>query len=63
MHQREGKVLVEEVSEELAHPDVGPAAVHQQQPLQVAELPEGVVAGHDSLHPLLAADANPNVGS
>lgn len=41
--KREGKVLVEEVSEELAHPVVRPATVHQQQPLQEAELSDGVV--------------------
>lgn len=35
----------------------------QQQPLEVAELSEGVVTGHDSLHPLLATDPNSDVGS
>lgn len=44
MHQSECEVLIEEVAQELAHPYVGPSAVHQQQPLQVAELGEGVVA-------------------
>lgn len=63
MDQRESEVFVEEVSQELAHPDVGPAPVHQQQPLQVAELSEGVVTRHDSLHALLATDPNSNVGS
>lgn len=63
MHQGEGKILVEEVLEELAHADVGPAPVDQEQALQVAELREGEVAGQDRLHPLLATDANPNVGS
>lgn len=63
MHQGEGKILVEEVLEELAHADVGPPPVDQEQALQVAELREGEVAGQDRLHPLLATDANPNVGS
>lgn len=61
--QGESEVFVEEVSQKLAHPDVGPAPVDQQQPLEVAELSEGVVTGHDSLHPLLATDPNSNVGS
>lgn len=57
----EGKVLVEEVAQELAHAQVGPAAVHQQEALQEAELGEGVVAGQDSLHALLAGDAHADV--
>lgn len=63
MDQSKGKVLEEEVTQELAHSDVGPASVHQQKALQVTELSKGVVAGHDGLHPLLAADTNPDVGS
>lgn len=63
MDQSEGEVLEEEETQKLAHPDVGPAAVHQQEALQVTELGEGVVAGHDGLHPLLAADAYANVCS
>jgi len=59
----EGEVLEEEETQELAHSDVGPASVHQQEALQEAELGEGVVAGHDGLHPLLAADAHPDVCS
>ena len=39
----EGKVFVEEVFEEFAHPDVGPAAVDKQKPLQKAELSDGEV--------------------
>lgn len=61
MDQREGKVLEEEVAEELAHSDVGPASVHQQEALEVAKLAEGVVAGHGGLHPLLPADSNADV--
>lgn len=63
MHQGEGKILIEEVLEELAHADVGPPPVDQEQALQVAELCEGEVTGQDCLHPLLATDANPDVGS
>lgn len=63
MDQCEGEVLEEEVAQELAHSDVGPAAVHQQEALQVTKLSEGVVAGHDGLHPLLAADTNTDVRS
>lgn len=43
MHQREGKVLVEEVAEEVAHAMVRPAAVDEQEALQVAELGERVI--------------------
>lgn len=63
MDQGEGKVLEEEETQELAHPDVGPASVHQQEALQVTELSEGVVAGHDGLHPLLTADPHADVCS
>jgi len=37
--------------------------VDQEQALQVAELCNGEVTGQDCLHPLLAADTNPDVGS
>lgn len=53
MHHGEGKVLVEEVAEETAHAQVGPAAVDQQEALKEAELGEGVVAGQHGLDPLL----------
>ena len=62
MDEGEGEVLVEKVAEELAHAQVGPAAVHQQEALQVAELGEGVVAGQHGLHALLAGDPHPDVG-
>lgn len=35
----------------------------QEQALQVTELCKGEVAGQDRLHPLLATDTNPDVGS
>lgn len=63
MNQCEGKVLEEEETQELAHSDVGPASMHQQEALQVTELSKGVVAGHDSLHPLLTADTHTDVCS
>lgn len=63
MHQSEGEILVEEVLEELAHADVGPPSMDQEQALQVTELSKGEVTGQDCLHPLLATDAHPDVGS
>lgn len=61
MADGEGEVLVEEVAQELAHAEVGPAAVHQQQPLQEAELRDGVVRRQHRLHALLARDADADV--
>lgn len=63
MEQCEGKVLEEEETQKLAHSDVGPTSVHQQEALQVTELSKGVVAGHDGLHPLLTTDTNTDVCS
>lgn len=63
MAQGKCKVLVEKVTQKLAHSIVGPAAMDQQQSLEVAELGYGIVAGQDSLQALLARDANANVGS
>lgn len=57
----EGEVLVEEVAQELAHAQVRPAAVNQQEALQEAELGEGVVAGQHGLHALLTRDAHTDV--
>ena len=54
MDEGEGEIFVEEVAQELAHAQVGPAAVHQQEALQEAELCEGVVAGQHGLHAFLA---------
>lgn len=53
VHHGESKVFVEEVAEETAHAQVGPAAVHQQKALQEAELGEGVVTSQHGLDPLL----------
>lgn len=61
MDKGEGEVLVEEVAEKLAHAQVGPAAVHQQEALQEAELRKGVVAGQNGLRALLARDAHADV--
>lgn len=57
----EGEVLIEEVSEELAHAVVGPAAVHEQQALQEAELRDGVVRRQHRLHALLPRYAHADV--
>ena len=62
MDEGEGEVLVEEVAQELAHAQVGPAAVHQQEALQEAKLGKGVVTGRHRLHALLAGDPHPDVG-
>lgn len=53
MHHGEGKVLVEEVAEEAAHAEVGPATMDQQEALKEAKLGEGEVTGQDCLDPLL----------
>lgn len=54
MDEGEGEVFVEEVAQELAHAQVGPTAVHQQEALQETELGKGVITGQHSLHALLA---------
>lgn len=63
MNQGEGEVLVKEEAQELAHADIGPAAVHQQEALEVAELSESVVTGHHCLHAFLPTDAHANICS
>lgn len=63
MHQGKGKIFVKEVGEKLAHAIIGPATMDQEQTLKIVELGEGKVAAEHGLHSLLAADANPNVGS
>lgn len=37
--------------------------MNQEQTLKIAKLGEGIVAAEHGLHPLLATDADPNVGS
>ena len=59
--QREGEVLVEEVAQELAHPVVGPATVHEEESLEEPELRYVVVGGQDGLHALLPGDPHPDV--
>ena len=56
--ERERKVLVEEILKELAHAEVRPAPVDEQEAFKEAELCEGVVTGQHGLHALLAADAH-----
>ena len=63
MAKGESEILVEEVAQEFAHAQVGPSAVHQQQPLEEAELWQAVVGGEHRLHALLPANAHANVGS
>lgn len=63
MDQSKGEVLEEEETEELAHSDVRPAAMHQQEALQVTELSKGIVAGHDGLHSFLTTDSDADVCS
>lgn len=63
MAKCKGEILVEEVAQEFAHAQVWPAAVHQQQPLEEAELGQAVVGGEHRLHALLPADAHADVGS
>lgn len=58
----EREVLVEEVTQEFAHAQVGPASVHQQEALQEAELCKAEIAGQHGLHALLARDAHTYVG-
>ena len=60
--EREGEVLVEEVPEELAHAQVRPAPVHEQQPLEEAELRNREVARQHGLQAFLPADADADVG-
>lgn len=61
MAECEGEILVEKVLEELAHPQVRPAPVHQQETLEESELSDGVIRCQHSLHALLTGYTNPNV--
>lgn len=63
VYQCKGKVLVEEVTQEITHAEVGPASMHQQESLQEPKLSKGIIWCQNSLHPLLSADANTNVCS
>lgn len=63
MDQCECKVLEEEKTQKLAHSDVRPTSMDQQETLKVTELSKGVVTGHDGLHPLLTTDTNTDVCS
>ena len=61
MAESKCKVLVEEILEELAHANVRPSAVDQQQTFEEAELSQSVITSHHCLHAFLAADADTNV--
>jgi len=59
--ERKRKVLVEEILEELAHANVRPSSVDEQQTLKEAKLRECVVTGHHGLCAFLTTDADSNV--
>jgi len=61
MTESERKVLVEEVLKKLAHPEIGPSAVHEQEPFKKWELGEGKVTRKDRLHTLLTTDTHADV--
>ena len=63
MAEREGEIFVEEISEKLAHPEVGPPTVDQQKPLQETKLSKGEVACKHGLHSFLSTDPDPDMGS
>lgn len=63
MDKRKSEVLVKEISKELAHAYVGPAAMHQQEALKVTELGKGKVAGQHCLHAFLPTDTYTNMSS
>ncbi len=63
MDEGEGEVLVEEVAQKLTHAQIGPAAMDQQETLEVTELSEGEVTGENRLHALLPTNANADMGS
>ena len=60
--ERERKVLVEEILKELAHAEVGPATVDEQQPLEVRKPSQSKVACEDGLLTFLTTDTYTNVG-
>ena len=63
MTECESKVLVEEVPQELAHAQVGPAAMHKEEALQEAELCDTVITCQDSLHAFHATDTHTYMSS
>ena len=61
MAERECEILIEKILQELAHPQIGPATVDEQESLEESELREREVAREDGLHPFLTADADTDV--
>lgn len=57
----EDHVLVEEVKDHLADSDVVPAAVDEEEAPEALEFGEGVVAGLDGAHALLAVETHADV--
>lgn len=56
--EAEQQVLVKEEQDHAGDTGVGPATVHQQEGLQVAELGDAEVTAHHSLHAFLTTDAH-----
>lgn len=56
------KGLVEEVAQELADAEISPAAMDEQEVLEVGELRQGIVAALHGLCALQPTDAHPDVG-
>lgn len=63
VHKCEGEVLVEEVAQELAHAQVRPSTVDQQESLEVTELSKGEIAGENRLHAFLTTYTNTDMCS
>ena len=58
LRQHEQAILVKHVQDDDGHAAVGPAPVHEQQALQVLELPDRIVAVVDGLLALEPVDAD-----
>ena len=59
--QSEREILVEEILKELAHAEVRPSAVDEQQSFEVGEPSKSKVTREDRLLALLATDTHANV--
>ncbi len=56
-------ILVEHVESHASELLVAPVAVDEEEALEMGELGDGEVGGHDGLHALLSADAHADVGA
>lgn len=61
LRRDERDVLVEKVLHEHGNSDIVPVSVHEQRPLQVRELGEGIVGAHRGLSTFSAGDAEADV--